>query len=133
MAGPLDEQRPLLRNRLLESLSDLSIRCSLLAVGVTVVAGVLGLVFGVYGGQAGEHSEASRPLLAAVMASFVLTPMLALTGAITAVVVASETLSYPSRSRRVRFGYAAFVLIAGALALVAAGFHVLVIVPAITS
>ncbi len=127
---PLDEPykgRPVAEG-LLRSLSELSLRSSLFALGLP--AGIA-LAFRITGHSitgGGSNGGLSFPVLSVAIGSFVLIPMLALTGAATAMMVAVHLLWFGRGS-----GWRALFLVClGAWALVAAYAYDTVVIPSIT-
>lgn len=108
----------------------MALRCAVVAVAVpsVVFAGWLAL------GQstvAASGGGSGRPVFAAIMATFVLVPMLALTAAAAATfaVAAIARAHWSVRRRALR---ATFLASAAVWALLAAYWHVALIVPAVT-
>ncbi len=116
---------------LLGSLHEMALRCCALAIfapaAVTVAAFLAGHDFF----STGEDPVLSQPLLALALASFILVPMLALTGSVCGVLVATILLhaAGPLQLRAVR---AAFLLAVGALSLAMALFYDLYLLPGLT-
>ena len=116
---------------LLASLADLSLRSSLVAISVPVATVAIAWAAG-----RPLHETAASQLdgaaLAAIVATFVLVPMFALTGAATAVVVAAATLASHREPVGVRVSRAAFSLAVGGWAVTMAVAYDLVAVPRIS-
>ena len=112
---------------LLGSLEELSVKTSLAAIGLPLA--VL-LVFSLAGRPPGHDDTETLPraLLVAAAGSFVLIPMLALTGESAAVAVASSVF-YSGRRGRIR---SLFLVVVGLWALATAVFFDLAVVPALT-
>lgn len=133
MAGnpvPLEEphhDRPVAEG-LLRSLSELSLRSSLFAIGLP--AGIA-LAFRITGHSVTSGSstgDLAFPVLAVAIGSFVLIPMLALTGAATAAMVAGHLLWFGRGSR----WRPLFLVCLAAWAVVTAYAYDTVVIPSIT-
>lgn len=117
---------------LIGSLGELSLRSSLVAICVPVVAVALAWAAGrPLEGSGPAHLEG--PALAAMLATFVLVPMFALTGATTAIVVAGATLLSARRPTGAQLLRAAFVVAVGAWAVAMAVAYDVVVVPRVTA
>jgi hypothetical protein len=110
------------------SLDELSLRASLIAICAPVAVVLLRLATG-YSPGGDNRGDIPDPVLAIAIASFILVPMLALTGAATALVVMAATLwSRDDRSWR-----AVFLLSVGASAMATAVLYDIVVIPEITA
>jgi hypothetical protein len=113
---------------LLASLAELSLRSSLFAIVIPAVV-ALGLrLTGHSITDGGEHGDLSFPALSVAIGSFVLIPMLAMTGAATALMIVLHHLWYGRGS----IWRAAFLLCLGAGALATAYAYDTVVIPAVT-
>jgi hypothetical protein len=116
---------------LLGSLHELALWCCTAAIGVPVIAVSLAFLGGHQFFIVRDAGPPSRPLLALVLASFILVPMLALAGAICGLTV-SLGLARTSDPGPVRAWRAAFLVAVAALALLVAGAYDLYFVPDLT-
>ena len=120
------------RPRLLDSAVELALKSSAVAIAVPAILAAAWLASGRSFDSAAEAGDApALPLLTGLLASFVMVPMLALAGAAAALLSGAWTLrgpeSAPTRVRR-----AALPLVLAAAGLIAAYFHVAVLVPVMT-
>ena len=110
------------------SLSELALTSSLLAVCAPVLVLAINLVTG---HQLNSAERSHGPLLALAMGTFVLVPMLALTGAVSALLVAGGAIfSHPRPPQTI--SRTAFLLCVAAWGVVSAVVYDVVVIPAIT-
>lgn len=103
---------------LLGSLDDLAVRCAIVATSVPALVFVVALVTG-HRFFADEHVSPGEPLVAAALASYIVIPMLAMTSAVSATVV-TVSLGWLGNATGARASRAAFLVAAGALAILMA-------------
>jgi len=117
---------------LLGSLHELALWCCTGAIGVPVMTVSLAFLGGHRFFADGDSGPPSRPLLTAMLATFILVPMFALAGAIcgSLVVLALPRTSGPAPVRAWR---AAFLVSVSALALLVAACYDLYFVPDLTA
>ena len=108
------------------SLAEMALRCASIAIAAPVL-----VLAAWWAAGRGDVRADDRAPFAALMATFMLVPMLALTAALSATIAVGATLRapWPLRRRLLRGG---FIAAAAAWALVVAYWHVAVIVPAVT-
>ena len=117
---------------LLGSLHELALWCCTIAIGLPVMA-VSGALLGGHQFFAMRDYEApSQPVLAFVLTSFILVPMLALAGVISGVIVSLGLVRTPDPAP-VRLWRAAFLVAAGALAVLVAVTYDIYFVPDLTA
>ncbi len=116
---------------LLGSLHDLALWCCMAAIGAPVVAVSVAFLGGHEFFADGDSGPPSRPLMALVLASFILVPMLALAGAICSLAV-SVGLVWAGDPGPVRAWRAGFLVAVAVMALVVAAVYVLYFVPDLT-
>ena len=113
---------------LLRSLAELSLRSSLFAIGIPAVIALGFRLTGRSVTSGSSTGDLSFPILAVAIGSFVLIPMLALTGAATAAMVAAHLL-WSGRGGGWRV---LFLVCLGAWALATAYAYDTVVIPSIT-
>ncbi len=131
-----DEQpyrpEPIWRGGLLGSLTDLSLRTSFVAIGVPVGVVVLAYARGHGLAASDTNLDPGQALLSALIASYVLVPMFALAGAVTAVIVAASLVMTRGPGLFSRSLQAAFILAVGAWAVLTAVTYDGYVVPRLT-
>ncbi len=131
--GGLPFEPPWRQRGLIRSLNDLSLRTSFAAIclpmGVVAVAYATGNALH----ASDPNPDPGVPLLSLALGTFVLVPMLALTGALTAIVLAISLLWLPGAGSLTRTMHALFVLAVGVWAVVTAAAYDWYVVPRLGS
>lgn len=116
---------------LIASLSDLALTSSLLAVCAPVLVMVVHLATG-HPLDSARSSQLPGPLLALAMGTFVLVPMLALTGAASSLLVTGALIFSKTRTGQ-SWSRAVFLICVAAWGVVTAVIYDVVVIPVITS
>ena len=129
---PRYRPEPIWRSGLLGSLTDLSLRTSFVAIGVSV--GVVVLAYATGHGLDGNDRDLDpgQALLSALIASYVLVPMFALAGAVTAIIVAASLVMAKGPGVFARSLQATFILAVGVWAVLTAVTYDGYVVPRLT-
>ena len=123
---------PIWRTGLLGSLTDLSLRTSFVAIGVPIIVVAIAYATGHRVDGPDVPNQPGNALLSVMIATFVLVPMFALAGAVTALIVAIRIVLISGPGFLLRTLHAAFVLAVAAWAIVTAMAYDGYVVPRLT-